>query len=119
MRKLEYLALVIFISLVSTNFLSWFGNTLFVRFYGPTHVGVSNAQLKWITTARSLLSIPVNLAVGIWLSLQAKKSNSTPWIWLLFGLVYGLIAAALFFLVKLHESRGGADAGVQLPDKTV
>jgi hypothetical protein len=59
------------------------------------------------------------LAVGIWLFVQARKSEDTPWIWLLFGLVYGLIAAVLFFLLRVNDSKIPNRIGVQTVDKTV
>ena len=56
-------------------------------------------------TIRSLISIMVNLAIGIWLFIQARQSNNVPWIWLLFGLIYGLIAAVLFYILRIYESQ--------------
>ena len=115
MKKLERLALLLITLLILTNFLSLFGSALIARLYGPAFVNTSNAYLKLTVSVRSLLSIIVNLAVGIWLFIQARQSKSTPWIWLLFGMVYGLIAAVLFFLLRFYESKSCKDAGVPSP----
>lgn len=119
MKRLERLALLLIILLMATHFLSWFGGSLIARLYGPEYVGIQAAHLKLTTSARSLLSILVNLAVGIWLFMQARQSQSTPWIWLLFGMVYGLIAAVLFFLLRIYESKSWKNATAQAPDNTV
>jgi di/tricarboxylate transporter len=110
MKKLEWLALVLVVLILLTTFLSLFGDCLFARLYGREFVGKSNAQLRAITTVRSVLSIIVHLAVGIWLFVQARQSKGTPWIWLLFGLVYGLLAAVLFFLLKMCEQKNSSVA---------
>ena len=119
MKKLEWLALLLIILLILTHFLSWFGSSLIARLYGPEYAGIQYAHLKLITSARSLLSIIVNLVIGIWLFIQARQSKSTPWIWLLFGMVYGLIAAVLFYLLRIFESKAYNNAGVPLSDSTM
>ena len=108
MKKLECLALVLIILFVLATFLSVFGDWVFARLYGREFMSKSNAQLKVITLVRSVLSIIVHLAVGIWLFVQARQAKGTPWIWLLFGLVYGLLAVVLFFLLKIYESRNSS-----------
>jgi hypothetical protein len=52
----------------------------------------------------------VNLAIGIWLFIQARQSKNVPWIWLLFGLFYGLIAAVLFYIMRIYESKNPQNA---------
>ena len=61
-------------------------------------------MLGTIASAHVLLSQVVNIAVGIWLFVVAKKNNRTPWIWLLFGLFFGLIAAVLYYLIEIHDA---------------
>lgn len=118
MKKLEWLALLLIILLILTHFLSWYGTPLIVKVYGREFLSISNAHLKLITSARSLLLMIVNLVIGIWLFIQARQSKNTPWIWLLFGMFYGLIAAVLFYLLRIYESKSPNNAGVPLPDST-
>ncbi|MHC4461316.1 MAG: hypothetical protein ACYS6W_08435 [Planctomycetota bacterium] len=118
MKKLEWLALLLIILCILTHFLSWFGTALITRLYSPEFVSISNLHLKLITSARSLLLMIVNLVIGIWLFIQASRSKNTPWIWLLFGMVYGLIAAVLFYLQRIFESKSPNNANVPLPDST-
>ena len=105
MKKLEWLAIVVIVLLISSKFLSFFGTSLISRLYGPEYAGVLTTNIKLIVTIRSLISIMVNLAIGIWLFIQARQSNNVPWIWLLFGLIYGLIAAVLFYILRIYESQ--------------
>lgn len=118
MKKLEWLALLVIILFLLTHFLSLFGSALIERVYSREYVGTHYAHLSLITFARSLLSRIVNLAIGIWLFVQARQSNSTPWIWLLFGMVYGLIAAALFYLLRIYEAKGYNNAAGPSPHGT-
>jgi hypothetical protein len=108
MRKLESLALVLIILMILTNFVSLFGGGLIARIYGPEYAAINSANVRLVTSARSFLSMIVNLAIGIWLFIQAKENNNRPWIWLLFGMIYGLIAPVLFFILTAHESEDSA-----------
>ncbi len=119
MKKLEHLALLLVILLMLTHFLSLFGTALIVRVYGREFMSASNAELKLITTARSLLSIIVNVIVGIWLFIQARQSGGTAWIWLLFGMVYGLVAVVLFFLLRVYERKSQEGATLPAADEAV
>jgi hypothetical protein len=116
MKKLEWLALLIIILHLLTHFLNMFGGALIARLYSPEYVGVISLHMLLMTSARSILSIIVNVVIGIWLFIQARQAKSTPWIWLLFGLFYGLIAAVLFYLLKIYESKICSNAGVPLPE---
>ena len=118
MKKFEWLALLVIILHVLTHFLNMFGGPLITRLYSPEYVGVISLHMLLMTSARSILSIIVNVVIGIWLFIQARQTKSTPWIWLLFGIFYGLIAAVLFYLLKIYESKTSGNAGVLLPEKS-
>ena len=116
MKKLEWLALLVIILHLSTHFLNMFGGAIIARLYSPEYVGVASVNLLLMTSARSILLVIVNLVIGIWLFIQARQTKSTPWIWLLFGIFYGLIAAVLFYLLRIYESKICSSAGVPLPE---
>ena len=66
--------------------------------------------LKWSPTNVILLTIPiavitylVHIGIAIWLYIIAKKEKASPWIWALLGLVSGILAPILFYVIKVYE----------------
>jgi len=68
-------------------------------------------------TVSSILRLIVNIGIGIWLFILARREKSTPWIWLFFGLFAGLVAAVLFFVMKVYQSVRPADSMEQAQAK--
>ncbi|MFO8012860.1 MAG: hypothetical protein R6X20_06085 [Phycisphaerae bacterium] len=62
-----------------------------------------NATPAFANTARLLLMAPVQIAVGVWLFAAARKAGASPWVWLVFGLLFGVVAAVLFYVWRLYE----------------
>ena len=116
MKKVEWLALLVIILCILTHFLNWYGTGLIAKVYGREFANISYAHLKLMTSARFLLLMIVNWVIGIWLFIQASRSKSTPWIWLLFGIFYGLIAVVLFYLQRIFESKSPDNASVPLQE---
>ena len=80
----------------------------FVRTLGPWLVG----RNEWSPISVYLLSVPlmlvmicVNVAVAIWIFIIAKRHNSIPWVWALFGLVAGLLAPLLFYAIRIYDTQ--------------
>lgn len=44
-----------------------------------------------------------NVVAGIWLWALARKDELNKLVWAVFGLVFGLIAVGIFYLVRLNE----------------
>lgn len=69
------------------------------------------SKYHWPPSALALLSVPLgivliafNAVIAIWLFTLAKRHNMTPWVWVLFSLVGGLLAPILFFAIKIYET---------------
>lgn len=67
-------------------------------------------HLKWTPTNVFLLAIPiaaitfaVHIGIAIWLYIIAKKEKASPWIWALLGIVSGILAPILFYVIKVYE----------------
>lgn len=52
---------------------------------------------------RTLPYLFIQIGVAIWLFRAARRSAHIPWVWALFGLSYGLVAAILFYVMRLHQ----------------
>ena len=63
------------------------------------------AHVNLIMIVHSVLSKIVNIAVGIWLFTETRRSEGKPWIWLLFGIAFGMIGAIVFYVVRIYESK--------------
>ena len=44
----------------------------------------------------------VNVGAAIWLFVEAKAAALKSWVWALFGLCFGLLGVALFYLIQLY-----------------
>jgi len=109
MKNIEKLALVVIVLTFLAMVTSPLTLILMSRLYGP----IEQAQYRGLIHAMALIShlchSLVSIGVGIWLFILARRENGTPWIWLLFGLTVGLIAAVLFFLIKTYEATRSAN----------
>ncbi len=57
--------------------------------------------LQWVPL---LTASVVPIAIGFWLFFRAKAHNYNPYLWAAFGLAANLFAAAIYFLVRVHEA---------------
>lgn len=57
--------------------------------------------LNLFTWINSIGFILANLFCGIWIFFETKEEKLTRWVWLLFGLTFGLEAVIMFYLYML------------------
>lgn len=93
MRNYDRLALIAVILLVAARITSVLSDVVIAHVY-PTEVGhISNlARIAALSTMPLLVA--VNLGIGIWLFRESRKDGGAPWIWLLFGFLFQLVAVA-------------------------
>jgi len=104
MKNIEKLALVVILLRILSMVQSPLTTILMNRLYAPTEQVQYSLLTSTMASMTMLCSCLVSIGVGIWLFILARREKSTPWIWLLFGLTFGLIAAILFFLIKTYEA---------------
>jgi len=54
------------------------------------------------------ISIPVimfiiRIAIALWLYIRANRETKYPWMWCLLGLVFGLVAVGVYFLIDIYK----------------
>jgi len=103
MKNIEKLAIVLIVLWVLTLFQNPVLSVIMAKLYGPYEVGPDNLTLSMMAGVRSMVGLLVQIGIGIWLLVLAKREGATPWIWLLFGLCFGISAAILFFIIKVYE----------------
>jgi len=76
----------------------------------------------WAATTIGLVSVPfviillaVNIVVAIWLFRASQQDSDTPWCWAFFGLLFGLTAAILFYVVRIYEMMKTREASEHPP----
>jgi high-affinity Fe2+/Pb2+ permease len=74
------------------------------RLYGPGEYSHFVKSITAIASVHVILCALLNIGVGVWLFVLAQKYNATPWLWLVYGLFFGVIAAVLFYLVRIHDA---------------
>jgi len=116
-KKIEGFAIVIIIlgvvSKISTIFMSQL--TEWCLGGGRQHEAM-NLEARTMLTVWNVLYLLVNLGVASWLFVVAGKVRRSKWIWALFGLMYGLMAAILYFLLDfIEEIRGIRNTGSEQP----
>ena len=102
-KRIERLVIVVLILWVVSLIPNPLTTIVAARMYGHYEFQQFHFLKSALASASLLLSWAVNIAVGIWLFLEAKRGQKTKWLWLLFGIVFGLVAVALFVLLQIQE----------------
>jgi len=98
-EKLVLLSIVLFV-------LAQIG-TFALAYFIAAYFGVSGPPYEkhfW-RVAALVWSVVANLGAAIWLAVEARAAVLKAWVWALFGLCFGLLAVALFYLVQLYARR--------------
>lgn len=73
---------------------------------GSSYLGLSSVEaLSLISIVGIALTLLVNGAVAVWLSLYARQFDASRLLWFLFGATFGVLALIVFLLVLIYEGR--------------
>lgn len=70
------------------------------KMYGPDIPIIIRSQWKMIF---GLIIFLPNIAAAFWLRHLARRESAGTFMWFFFGLVGGLIAVGIFYLISIHE----------------
>jgi len=101
MRAIQkYLWLSIILALIAVIF-PFLRDVYLARTYGSIDLP-EVVRGNW--QALSVLFVGLqNIGAAFWLRYLAKKDNSGQVVWVAFGLLFGLIAVGLFYLLRIYE----------------
>lgn len=103
MKQIEkFLVIILILTLISLA-VSFFSPGLLVRIYDAAEYGKISLFHKFIAAIPLIFKVLVYICVGIWLFVAAREHKAQPWLWLVFGLFFGLIAAVLFYLTRIYD----------------
>ena len=103
MKRIEVVAVVLIV--LWTVLLLYSSILSFIRLvdlYDPDE-HASHFIAMGVLQTQSILYVLVRFGVGIWLFIQAKRDRAASWVWGLFGLIFSISAAILYFVMQLVE----------------
>ena len=104
MKGVEKAAIILIILMIATIIFSYLSNFFVVQLYSTAFLTSMNLQTKIASGIYLFFTMLVRIGVAIWLFSLARKQQAQPWVWCLFGLCFGLIAAVLFYLIRLYDA---------------
>ena len=96
----KFIWLAIILATIATVF-PFFRDVYLANQYGSTDIPYYISK-QWQSLSY-LFVILKNVAAASWLFWLASKDNVSKLVWVLFGLFFGLIAVALYYLVRLNS----------------
>ena len=104
MKKIEWAALVLvvlwFVAFLVPKYIALF---VALKYGAIQELSQVKPFTMLIAYSQYGVTILVQVAVAVWLFLSARRGKETPWVWALLGLTYGVFAALLFFVLRIHE----------------
>ena len=103
MKRFEKFAIVLIVLWILTVIPNPLISIVLARISGPVQFENMNATQVSLVFARGVLTVIVQIAVGIWLFGTAKRDKFSPWVWSLFGFLFGITAIVLYYVMQLAE----------------
>ena len=101
-ERIERLAMVVLILWAVSFMPNPLTTIVAARIYGHDEFQQFQFLKSALVSISILLSWGVHIAIGVWLYFEAKRNQKSKWSWLLFGIVFGLVAVALFVLLQIQ-----------------
>ena len=105
MKKYEVVAIVLSILVIISTISTPLYTVVLSRLYGTTMVSSLSIHQHGIVTLQRLVRLLVNIAVAVWLAVQAKRDRCSAPIWCLFGLLFSVVGAILYFVLREQTAR--------------
>lgn len=103
MKKYEVAAVVLMVLYIITSVSNPLYSMLVARLYGPKVVSTLSFHKHAIVSVQMFLKLLVGIAIAVWLGYQAKKDDASPAIWALFGLLFSVLGAILYFVLRSQK----------------
>jgi len=67
-------------------------------------VSAQNASGSWfVSIGIAGIMLVLRIAIALWLYIRANRETKYPWMWCLLGLVFGLVAVGVYFLIDIYQ----------------
>ena len=102
MKKIEKILIVIFILSIATFVGSFFSHVWIAKIIRPEIMAEITFFQKIISLVPLVFTFIIHLVIGGWLYSESKKTDFSPKLWFIFGCFFGIMAAVLFYLMKIY-----------------
>ena len=59
--------------------------------------------IRFVSLAIAVIMLILRIAIALWLYVRASRETKYPWVWCLLGLVFGLVAVGVYFLIDIYK----------------
>ena len=104
-KKLEKFAIVLLVLWALQGPIGYIAMAIFANTSSIKQL--SSLTLWHLFSGYALMSFKqlVNILIGVWLFITIKKEKQdTPWFWLMLGILTGILAALLYFILRIYQS---------------
>ena len=77
-----------------------FVSSMYTAFFAGMVATQFSDSTWWYPAGRLVVGNLVNLAVGAWLYVTAKRDGNSRWVWGAVGIAFSLLGAVLYFLLR-------------------
>jgi len=112
MKKIEIAALLGTIIYIIAFLLQVATQTFHAHFINELNWSIANVAL--VSTSRVIALLFFHIVIAAWMARLAKRAERPMWVWIMFGIVFGLLAPILFFGMEIHEKLTAMEKGSEL-----
>lgn len=105
MKKYEVVAIVLLVLFIISTISTPLHTLILSRLYGAREMGSLSLHRHTIVSVQTLLKLLVNIAIAVWLGLEAKRDGFSVPVWILFGLFFSVLGAILYFVLRGQMGR--------------
>jgi len=102
MKNIEKILIVVVLLSIIVTVFSFFSHRFIATLWGPKFASQISLSTNLLSFMKMLIMNTVRIVIGIWLFMLARKEQEQKWLWLIFGVSFGLIAVILFYLIKIN-----------------
>jgi uncharacterized membrane protein YhaH (DUF805 family) len=67
-------------------------------------LNMQSASGSWfVSIGIAGIILVLRIAIALWLYIRANRETKYPWMWCLLGLVFGLVAVGVYFLIDIYK----------------
>ena len=103
MKRFERFAIVLMVLWILTLIPNPVITIILERISTPQEFGQLTMIQVLLNSVRAILAVLVHIAIGVWLFVQAKRDKLSPWVWCLFGCLFGITVIVLYYVMQLVE----------------
>lgn len=103
-KEIETLAIWYIPAVIMTGIASALYTGYFKEVFSSNSTNIGST-LSFLTATLTLIKLPDNIVVGVWLYSSVGKEGGRTTLWFVFGLVAHLFAAIIYIVLRMYEQQ--------------